>query len=425
MRRGVTSALVAFPAFLWLASAASGEDWPQWMGPTRNNRVSGFTVPKEWPKELKKRWQVKVGDGVATPALVGDRLYVFSREGNNEVVRCLEAATGKEVWVEKYESRFSSGGGDSGFPGPRSSPAVAEGKVVTFGVNGVLSCLSAADGKKVWRIDNTGEVDRFHTSSSPLITDGVAVAQVGNDRRGGVVAHDLATGKEKWKWTDEGTGFASLTLMTVDGTKMVVALASRSVVGLSVADGKLLWSVPFPYNRGPGSYNASTPVPNGSTLVFSGSSRGTKAVKVEKTASGFTAKELWSNKEYSVVYNTPVVGGGLVYGLTGRNTLYAVNADTGKNAWDYNLPSSGKGGFGGKGKGGGGGGSGYGNIVDAGPVLMAITPAGKLYVFEPNKDEYKEVAAYAVGSRTYAFPIVSGNRIFIKDSDSVTLYTVE
>ena len=79
-------------------------------GPNRDGKVDRLHRTKTWPKELNKTWKVTVGDGVATPALVGDKLYVFSREGGDEIVRCLNAADGKEVWKEKYAS--------PGFRGP-------------------------------------------------------------------------------------------------------------------------------------------------------------------------------------------------------------------------------------------------------------------------------------------------------------------
>src|SRR5262249_38654379 len=135
---------------LLVTGGAQAQDWPQWRGPNRDAKATGFKAPATWPKELTQKWKVKVGEGVASPALVGDKLYVFSREGDSEVVRCLDAATGKELWQDKDAQSFR-GTADKGFPGPRSSPTVAEGKVVTLGVNGVLSCLDAATGKVLWR----------------------------------------------------------------------------------------------------------------------------------------------------------------------------------------------------------------------------------------------------------------------------------
>src|SRR2546426_6560141 len=128
------------------ANCVLAQDWPQWRGPNRDAKAAGFNAPKSWPKELGQKWKVAVGEGVATRCLVGDKLYVFARQSGAEVTRCLEAATGKELWQEKYDALGATGPA-SGFSGPRASPTVAEGKVVTLGVRGVLSCLEAANGK--------------------------------------------------------------------------------------------------------------------------------------------------------------------------------------------------------------------------------------------------------------------------------------
>src|SRR5215475_15690512 len=88
-------------ALLMGANGIQAQDWPQWRGPNRDAKASGFNAPNAWPKELTQKWKVPVGDGVATPALVGDKLYVFTREGSSEVTRCLDAATGKEVWKDQ------------------------------------------------------------------------------------------------------------------------------------------------------------------------------------------------------------------------------------------------------------------------------------------------------------------------------------
>lgn len=369
---------VAFAAvvFAALADQTRGGDWPQFRGPNRDARATDFKPPKSWPKDLKQEWKVAVGDGVATPALVGDKLYVFTREGKNEVTRCLNAATGKEVWKDAYEAIFKASA-DGTFPGPRSSPAVADGKVVTFGVNGTLSCLNADTGEKLWRVEKTGDFPRFHTSSSPVIADKLVVVQVGSESSGGVVAYDLATGKEKWKWAEEGTAYASPVLMTVGDTKMVVAETDRSVVGIGLEGAKTLWKTPFPLpgkggGKGGRNYNASTPVVEGETLIFSGSNRGTRAFKVEKKGGEFALKELWNNKENSATYNTPVVKNGHVFGMTSDDNLFCINAETGKTTWT--APIS--------------GGRSYGNIVDAGSVLIALTPGTNLVVFEPSEKEY-------------------------------------
>src|SRR6266513_91742 len=291
-----TTALVVSFLTTTVSFCNFAQDWSQWRGSDRDGKASGFTAPKTLPKELKQKWKVTVGDGVATPSLVGNKLYVFSRQEGNEITRCLDAATGKELWQEKYESGGATGPA-SGFSGPRSSPTVANGKVITLGVRGMLSCLDAANGKKLWRKDEfPGAYPRFHPSSSPIIADGLCIAQLGGPNDGVIAAYDLATGDEKWKWSGDSPAYASPVLMTVGGAKLIVAETERRIVALNAADGKLVWETPFAV-RGMGGYNAATPIVDGQTIIYAGSGRGAKAVKIEKGADGFTAKELWSNTE--------------------------------------------------------------------------------------------------------------------------------
>jgi outer membrane protein assembly factor BamB len=404
------------------------QDWPQWRGPNRDARATGFKAPKTWPAKLTKGWTVKVGTGVASPALVDDRLYVFTREGGDEVIRCLKATSGEEVWQDKYAAPFQKGP-DSRFDGPRASPAVADGKVVTLGVNGVLSCDAAADGKKLWRTDKIKGWPKFHTSSSPIIEDGMCIAQLGGTKGGakggGVAAYDLATGNEKWKWMGDSPGYASPVLLTVDGTRAIIAETVTKIVAVAVTDGKLLWETPFSLQ-----YNSSTPLVDGQTLIYCGMREaGTTTVKLEKKDGMLVGTPKWHN-EIGAQYNTPVLLDGMLYGISDRDSLFCINAETGKTAWTSPLPKAagGGGGKGGRGKGGRGmgGGGGYGSIVGAGNVLISLTPQGQLVFFQPSDKGFKQLAAYKVAEGgTYAYPIVSGNRVFTKDAESLTLWTIE
>ena len=458
-----------------LTGLAAAQDWSQWRGSNRDGKVTGFNAPKTWPKTLTQKWRVTVGEGVATPALVGDTLYVFSRQEGNEVTRALNAATGKELWQEKYESLGASGAAQS-FSGPRSSPTVAEGKLVTLGVRGMLSCLETGSGQKVWRKDEFQAYPRFHASSSPIIANGLCIAQLGGPDNGAVVAYNLADGAQKWKWNGPSPAYASPVVMTVNGTKLVLAQTETKLVALGLMDGALLWELAAssgggggpgggPGGGGPGGrgggmgggrdYKAATPIVDGSVIITAG--RGLKAVKLEKSDTGFVGKELWSSPDKSVQFNTPVLKNGSLYGLTGANELFCVNATDGKVLWSAPISATGAdrppqagppgagpppggpppgggppggppgGGPGGRGRGmGGGGGTGFGSIVDAGSVLLALTPSAELIAFQSGDKAYAELARIKVAdSPTHAYPIASGNRIFIKDKDSVTLWTIE
>jgi outer membrane protein assembly factor BamB len=402
-----TTGVMVGCALLLSANCVQAQDWPQWRGPNRDAKATGFTAPKTWPNELTQKWKVTVGQGDATPALVGDKLYVFTRQEGNEVIRCLDAGTGKELWQDKYDAQGATGPA-SGHSGPRSSPTVAGGKVVTLGVRGTLSCLDAATGKVLWRKDDFKSWPTFFTSSSPIVVEGLCVAQLGGQSNGAVVAYDLATGNEKWKWTGDGTAYASPVLLTLGGAKAIVAETDKNIVAIGVADGKLLWQTPFAV-KGRG-YNAATPMVEGQTVLFAGSGRGTRAVRVEQEGDKLAAKELWSNPDNSVQFNTPVVKNGLIFGISDRDSLFCLNAQNGQAAWTAPIK----------------GGRGYGSVIDAGPVLLALTPSSPLIVFEPSDKEFKQIASYKVADTpTYAHPVVAGNRVFVKDQNSVTLWTIE
>jgi len=395
-------------AVLLSAVGVFAQDWPQWRGPNRNGKAAGFIAPQTWPQALTQKWKTTVGSGDATPALVGDKLYVFTRQGEEEVILCLNVADGKQLWQNKYAAKPVTGPAAKQHPGPRSSPTVADGKVVTLGASGVVSCVDAATGKTLWRNEEYQGVPRFFTATSPIVVDGMAILQLGAPGEGTTVAFDLASGKAKWKWAGDGPGYASPVLLTVDGTKQIVTLTDKSVVGLAVGDGKLLWQIPFePKGM---SYNAATPIVEGQTVIFTGQGRGAKAVKVEKQGAGFAAKELWTNDQLAPQFNTPVLKDGLLFGLTDKGSLYCINAQTGKTGWTDEAKH----------------GRGFCAMLDAGSVMLALPSDSELIAFKPDGKQYVELAKIKVSETpTYAHPVVRGKNVFVKDQDTLTMAVIE
>ncbi|MCL4179780.1 MAG: PQQ-binding-like beta-propeller repeat protein [Verrucomicrobia bacterium] len=399
-------------ALFAVCSIAAGtilaQDWPQWRGLNRDGHATAFKAPPAWPDQLNQQWDVAVGDGDATPALVGNRLFVFARKDGREVIRCLDAANGKELWQDAYDAQGATGP-SSRHAGPRSSPVVAGGKVITYGVRGMLSCLEADSGKVLWRKDDfTGAWPQFFTASSPVVADNLCVAQLGGSDNGGIVAYDMVTGEPKWKWTRDGAAYASPALLAVGGTKLLVTLTDENVVLLGLEDGKLLWESPFVPERR--AYNAATPIVDGQTVVFTGAGRGTKAIRVAQQGDAFAVTELWSNSAAAVQYNSPVLSQGWIYGLSQGGDLFCLSQKDGQTAWT--APTGDRGGF--------------GTIVSAGQVLLLLTPKAELVVFPASSTEYKPIKTYKVAdAETYAYPVVSGNRIYVKDQDSVALWTVD
>ena len=421
---------VLLGAMLAVSSLPAGaDDWPQFRGPGRDNKVTGFTAPATWPKELKQVWKVSVGNGVGSPVLADGKLYTFTRVGGDETIRCLDANTGKEIWADKYSVADVKLSGDSGYPGPRNSPVVGEGKVCTFGIGGRLSCYDAASGKLAWRHDTKG-TPMFRTSTSPLIAEGKCILHTGKGSgfgkggakgtpgKGDLVAYDLSSGTETWKLEGEGPGYGSPVLATIHGVKQVVEQADESLLGVALADGKLLWKTPLQVGR----YQTGTPIVSGNVVICAGT-----AFAIEKSGDTFVAKQLWRERP-PATYNTPVLKDGVLYGLAGEvakggaggkggggkgggraTKLFAQDAKSGEVLWTDNAP---------RGE--------CGAVLDAGSVMLLLSSDSNLVAFKPDRDEFKEVAKYKVAdSPTWAMPIIAGKRIYVKDSDSLILLTLE
>lgn len=152
--------ILLFIAFL--SVPASAQDWPQWRGPNRDGNVSGAVIPTSWPKTLKEQWKVPVGIGHSSPVVSNGRIYVFARQGDEEVLLCLDASTGKEIWGSSQPISYEMNPAALGHgKGPKSTPVVSNGTVCTFGISGVLSCHDVATGKMKWRRE-------FSKSTRPL-----------------------------------------------------------------------------------------------------------------------------------------------------------------------------------------------------------------------------------------------------------------
>jgi len=268
--------------------------------------------------------------------------------------------------------------------------------------------------------------------------DGVCIAQCGGEQDGAIVAYDLDSGDEIWTCAaDGGTTYSSPVLLDLDGTQAVVAETTKSVIGINLEDGEQLWETPFVISgRG---YNAATPIVHSGKVILAGSGRGTRVAAIEKKEQGFAVKEIWVNEDNSVQFNTPIVKDGFLYGLSDRDVLFCVDVKTGATAWSAPISApqaeaeqgegeadrdrAGRRGRGGRR--GGRGGGGFGSLVDAGPVIFALTPKAQLVVLAPSEKELTEIARYEVSdSPTYAYPIINGNRIYIKDQSSLALWTI-
>ena len=148
---------------------SSFQDYPQWRGQERDGAASGFVEPRSWPQALTRRWKVDVGEGYATPLVIGDTVYVFTRQAGNEMMMALNARTGAEQWRSSYPAPYSpSQPAAVHGAGPKATPLCHEGKLFTLGISGIVSAFDAATGKLLWQTPPPQEPPFFSAASSPL-----------------------------------------------------------------------------------------------------------------------------------------------------------------------------------------------------------------------------------------------------------------
>ena len=193
----------------------SHESWPQWRGPDRDGRTAAFTPPAEWPRALARQWSTRVGAGHASPVMVNGRIFAHARSGEQEVVIVVDAATGKEQWRDAYPAPYRLNPSASAHgPGPRSTPVVSGGRLITFGISGILSCCDVSTGALRWRKQPVADQPTFGTAMSPLVDGSSVIVHVGGHETGALTAFDLATGEVRWRWTGGAPAYASPVLAT-------------------------------------------------------------------------------------------------------------------------------------------------------------------------------------------------------------------
>jgi hypothetical protein len=241
----VLVALVAMSSIM-LVGQIPGPDWPQFRGPNRDGVATSFTEPKAWPEQMKRVWKADVGDGYSTPILVGSRVYAFARLGNDEVMQALDAATGKVLWQTRYPAPVTiNPAAKAHGPGPKSTPTFAGGRLFTLGMGGIVTAFDAASGKQLWQKPAAGTQPLYGTAMSPLVDRGLVIVHVGGHNQGALTAFDAGTGAVKWTWNGDGPSYASPIVADIDGVRQVITFSQENLVGVSAADGRLLWRRPF------------------------------------------------------------------------------------------------------------------------------------------------------------------------------------
>jgi len=410
LRNAALLTMVALVALTGVVGGQNGKsDWPQWRGPNRDGTLATFTAPQVWPDTLTQRWKIEVGTGYATPIVVGNRVYAFSRQQDNEVMRALDADSGKIIWETSYAAGFkmNAATGRHG-PGPKSTPTHANGRLFTLGISGIVTAFDAATGKQLWQKPAGPVEPMYHTAQSALVDRDVVILHVGGHSKGALTAFDAATGAVKWSWDGDGPAYGSPIVAELGGTRQVITFSQESLVGVDAASGKLLWRVPFMARS---TTNSITPlVYNGQTVIVSGQGKPLTAYTIAKRNEQWGADLAWENPQLSMAFSNAVLVGDAVFSLSPLNSgqLFWADAKTGKTLWT-SAPRQ----------------AGNASIVRAGDLLFVLKDDAQLMVARSTPGAFEPIKTYTVAdSATWPAPALSGNRIFVKDLTTIALWTV-
>jgi outer membrane protein assembly factor BamB len=399
----------AVMCFSSLTAQISAQDWPQWRGPNRDGAVAAFREPSAWPERLKQQWRVEVGLGYATPLVIGQRLYLFTRQGDEEVMTALDGASGKVIWRTSYPAPFQMSSATSRHgAGPKSTPTHANGRLFSLGMTNIVTAFDAATGKQLWQKPATKAQPAFHTAMSPVVDGNLVIVHVGGPGDAALTAFDAATGHVRWTWTGDSPAYGSPVVVELAGTRQVVTFTHHSLIGVAVATGELLWSRPF---KTPSDTTAQTPILFRDTIIQTGRENGVTAFRVVRRDGPWTTEDVWQTKEVSLHMTNGVVADGVFYGLSHLNAgqYFALDLATGKVLWKSEPRQAEN-----------------AAMVRAGETIFALEDDGEMVVMKAARDKMNVVRRYDVAdSQTWAQPAISGNRVYVKDVSNLTLWTLD
>jgi outer membrane protein assembly factor BamB len=393
-----------------VGSQSGSVDWPQWRGPERDGVVRGFVPPKVWPDRLTRRWKVEVGSGHATPLVVGNRIYVFSRQAEDEVMAALDVASGTVLWRTRYPAPFKMDKSAAPHgPGPKSTPAFADGKLFSIGMSGIVTAFDAATGTRLWQKPGLPAQPLWTSHSfSPLVDRGRVVFHMGGNDKGTLAAFDVNTGEVKWAWNGDGPGYGSPMLYDFGGTLQIVTMTQQKFIGLDAATGRLLWERRYTTEY---AQNIMTPVRYGDTLIVSGYQNPVAAIRVTRQNDQWRTEQVWENADVSLYMSDAVLVGDTLVGLSHRRSgqFFGLDARTGKTLWVSEARQAAN-----------------AAIVSAGDFWFALEDDGELVVSRRDASAFEPLRRYTVAtSATWAQPVISGNRLFVKDVATLALWTFE
>jgi len=384
-------------------------DYPQFLGPAGNGVLSDTNLSSEWrtsPPELK--WRRDVGPGWSGVAVAAGRLWTQEQRGSDECVSCYRLEDGAPLWVYSYAADFDS---PMGGAGPRATPTIANKRVYTLGATGLLHCLHAATGKRIWQADTLdGRKSMYHgEANSPLYVasksgDMIVAAPTGE---GGpsLIAYDAATGAVRWKSSEGRASYSSPAVAEICGKRQLLLFGGGSICGFDLNTGVTLWRRAWA-NRVETAVAQPLVHVGGKDRVFvsCGYGKGSLMLQLSQQADGgFRVKELWTSKDMKNKFCSSAPLDGFIYGMD-DGILACINAASGRRQWKRGR-------------------YGHGQILLAGRLLLVQCENGDIALLRPTPEGPGEIARLpALNGKTWNHPALSDGMLVVRNSAQMACY---
>jgi outer membrane protein assembly factor BamB len=383
-------------------------DWPQWQGPDRTGISKETGLLQQWPANGPAVvWSAQnLGNGYGSMAVAGDRVFLQGMVGGNSTVFAINRADGKNVWSKALGRAESN---DQG-PGPRGTPTVDGDRLYVLTENGDLACLKT-DGTAVWQRnilkDFGGRQLRWLISESPLV-DGPHLIVSPGGPGAGMVKLDKMTGKTVWQSKDlsDPAGYSSPIVADVGGVRTYMTFTAGAGVGVRASDGKLMFRYPNAANN---TANITTPIFFDNKVFFTSAyDTGGGLVDLSVQNGEVKAKEIYFTRNMKNHHGGVVLVNGYLYGFN-DSILTCLEFATGKQMWrDRSV------------------GKGSVSFADGNLYIQGENNVVGLAAASP--DGYKEKGRFQIADKglpSWAHPVVSGGRLYVRNQDTLTTYDIK
>ena len=380
-----------------LGAAAAGADWPRFRGPDANGISPETGINKDWrARPPKLLWQVPMSDdSYAGPSAAAGKVFIIDHQGDQDIVKALELGSGRELWRFSYKDANSSNYGFS-----RSTPTYDDGRLYTVSRLGLVHCLNAATGAKIWSLDMVaafgGRRPQWDYAWSALV-DGPRLVLVPGGDGAAVAAVDKMTGRTLWKGGgNDRPGYATPVSATINGRKQYVVFTAEGVIGVDQSTGARLWGCQWKTSY---DVNAATPLVIGNgVFITSDYRRGCAMVAVGPSG----AQIAWENKEMHSHFSTPVYYNGFIYGTTDPGRLVCLDPKTGQVRWQQRGFEKG------------------GLVAVDGTLIVCDGANGDVAMVELKPDGYTELGRFRpLGGQSWTAPIVADGKLIVRNKTAL------